>query len=292
MSITPQALGKMHDITRKRSNSINEAAEHAVALLPNRALYSNGLKVIGAGWGRTGTMSLKAALTILTGGPTYHMKNNIMYDDNNFWLEAGTNGKTEEEWIDFFQLYAATVDIPSCLFWKDLLKVYPNAKVILSTRNSESWYESCVDTIFQMQPGNYDNQQYGVKIFQALVPIGPGRSFKKMLSSVWEKGYFDNNYNKDNVINAFNKWNESVINQCPKDKLLIFEAKDGWEPLCKFLNVPIPDCKYPNLNDTEEFKRVIKLVNISGWLLAGAITSVITLGAYYTYKGITITNRK
>ena len=85
-------------------------------------------------------------------------------------------------------------------------------------------------------------------------------------------GYsFKYDYDKAKVINAFNEHNEDVKKRCPKDKLLVFEAKDGWEPLCKFLNVPIPDVPYPNVNDTAAMRRSIQMVNILGWVILIAV---------------------
>ena len=130
------------------------ATAAALDIMPSAELYNNGLVVIGAGWGRTGTMSLKVALTIITQGPCYHMKDNIMFGHNEFWIEAHDQGKNDDEWKRFFKQYSACVDVPSCIYWEDILKSHPNAKVVLSTRSSQSWCKSVQETVMNFQPGN------------------------------------------------------------------------------------------------------------------------------------------
>ena len=90
-------------------------------------------------------------------------------------------------------------------------------------------------------------------------------------------------YSKENVINSFNKHTEYVQKTCPKDKLLVFEAKDGWEPLCKFLGVEVPKVPYPNMNDTSSFKLVLNLIIASGWI---ALFLLLGLGYYLTKRFI------
>eukprot|EP00605_Chrysophyceae_sp_TOSAG23-4_P000874 GSChrysophyteH1.ASY1.ANO1.965.1 assembled CDS len=250
----------------------------AICLLPNENRYNSGLQVIGAGFGRTGTLSLKAALTILLGGSCYHMKENIINCESDFWDEAVSVGKAPEEWRTFFRLYSAVVDAPACMFWKHLLHAHPNAKVILSTRDTHSWVRSVTATIMNFQPGN-EHRPLGVKLFQLFMPIGPGLSYARMMKKVWDDKVFRGDYSSAGLSTCFENWNASVINDCPVDRLLVFEAKDGWEPLCSFLGVPVPNCPYPHVNDTSEFKQVVAFVNLLGYAISGGLlASALLLG--------------
>jgi hypothetical protein len=123
-----------------------------------------------------------------------------------------------------------------------------------------------------MQPG-YPNQPWGIWFFQRIVPSGPGQSFRRMMYDLWDRPFFKGDYSRKNAIEIFNNWNASVISKCPAEKLLIHDSKHGWEPLCKFLGVPIPDCPYPHVNDTAEFQKIIYAINISGYLLAGGLVA-------------------
>jgi len=202
------------------------------------------------------------------------MSDNIIYGHSGFWLEAGEaqggkgKGKTEAEaeWERFYRCYAATVDVPACLFFAEAHTAFPAAHIILSTRSAESWYKSCSDTIFVMQPGN-PNQPWGIWLYQQLMPFGPGREWKQMMYDVWDRQYFRGNYSKENAIKVYNSWIDHVKKTCETrgTPLLIHEGKEGWEPLCAFLHVPVPDCPYPNVNDSREFQKVIcKCVCVCG----------------------------
>lgn len=117
--------------------------------------YSEGLQVIGAGLGRTGTSSLKKALEILyEGEPCYHMSEVIENDHVNFWLNMNEGKMDQAQIREHFSRYATTTDYPACVYWKELLKAYPNAKVVLSVRSSESWCKSVNETIYRMNPDN------------------------------------------------------------------------------------------------------------------------------------------
>ncbi len=75
---------------------------------------------------------------------------------------------------------------------------------------------------------------------------------------------------------VYNDWHQQVIEKCPKDKLLVFDVKEGWEPLCKFLGKPIPDVPFPNTNDTEQMKKLHKILNLVGWTFFGLTVGVVT----------------
>ena len=138
---------------------------------------------------------------------------------------------------------------------------YPDAKIILTVRDPEKWYKSAYDTIFQMPKGMDKMIMRVISVFKPeLRHIINTLEFAN--DTVW-KGLFQNRFaDKAFAIDIYNKWNEEVKNYVPKEKLLVFEVKDGWEPLCAFLNKPVPSTPFPRVNDTQEFiarkKRITK----------------------------------
>jgi hypothetical protein len=205
------------------------------------------LKVIGAGLPRTGTFSQKVALEMLGFGKCYHMIENLQNNDSQFWIEIYDGD--HRNWGSVFKnQYKSTTDAPACFFWEELLKENPDAKIIVSTRESpEEWWKSCSDTIFKAMTELPDFRE---KINSTLFPSM--KLFKKFGERLRKKmGGTD----KEGCIEFYKKYNEEVIEKCPKDKLLIYNVKQGWEPLCKFLGVPVPNKPFPKLNDTKTFNR-------------------------------------
>lgn len=195
------------------------------------------LKVIGAGLGRTGTMSLKVALEQLGFGPCYHMVEVFANAPESFALwEAVARG--EPDWEAVFAGYAATVDYPGCTFWRELVKHYPDAKVILTIRNPASWFDSVSKTIF----GTYSRGAI------AGSPAAP--FFENTVFADFDRERMDD---ESYMTGFFERWNAAVIAEAPADKLLVFEARDGWQPLCDFLGVPVPDKPYPRVNSREDW---------------------------------------
>lgn len=197
------------------------------------------LEVIGAGLGRTGTMSLKVALEQIGLGPCYHMLDVWagMPETLALW-EAAARG--EPEWNRIFAGYRATVDYPGCTFWRELVAAYPNAKVILSTRNPDSWFESVNSTIF----GPFSRG--------TIAHIGAQSFFDGTVLAAYDPRRMDD---RAYMVDFFDRWNAAVIEEVPPERLLVFEAKQGWEPLCDFLGVPVPDTPYPRVNSREEMQQ-------------------------------------
>jgi hypothetical protein len=193
------------------------------------------LKVIGAGLGRTGTLSLKFALDYLGFGPCHHMAEVWVNfaDQLPKWLDV-VNGKPD--WDAVFDGYQSAVDYPACTYWRELADLYPDAKIILSLRDPESWFSSVNSTIFSptMLAGL---AREPLKTFFEGAVIGD---------------FGDRIGDRDFMVDYFRRHNEAVIASAPKDRLLVFEAKQGWEPLCAFLGVPVPDVPYPRVNSREE----------------------------------------
>jgi hypothetical protein len=210
------------------------------------------IQIIGAGFGRTGTASLKLALERLGYSKCYHMSELIQNPEQvKYWqtLQAGK----EPDWNDLFKGYKATVDFPGCMYYKQMMVKYPDAKVILTMRDADKWWQSAHDTIYSASANT--RMRVVMRIMGFFLPKlkRMSRVFDFANTVIWEKMFSGRFLDKEFAKPIFNKFNEEVIASVPKDKLLIFEVKQGWEPLCTFLNVPVPNEPFPKVNDTEEF---------------------------------------
>jgi hypothetical protein len=200
------------------------------------------LKVIGAGLGRTGTLTLKTALEMLGFGPCHHMTEIFAHPEQvPFWNRAADGEPVE--WEEVFAGYGATVDWPSCHFYAELARRYPDAKVILSRRDPERWYESISETILASM------QQMG---FPAGGPL-PADHPMYFGGRIIADQTFGFDYGRDNVIAAFHRHGDGVRAAIAPGRLLEFEAAQGWGPLCAFLGVAVPDAPFPRTNSREEF---------------------------------------
>lgn len=197
------------------------------------------LKVIGSGLGRTGTLSLKSALSQLGFGPCHHMVEVFQNPDClPLWVAAGAG---KPDWDAIFAGYQSMVDYPGCYFWRELAAHYPDAKVLHSVRDPDEWFESTQATIFA--PGGATRvAQPGQN--PALAP------FFQMLF----RDFGDRMDDRAFMTDYFRRHTEAVQQAIPPERLLIYRAGDGWEPLCAFLGAPVPDEPYPNVNSREEFR--------------------------------------
>jgi len=197
------------------------------------------LKVIGAGFGRTGTRSLKEALEMLGFGPCHHMVEVFMHPEQVPLWDRAALGQMEN-WEEIFAPYNSSCDWPSCSFYKELADFYPKAKLILTLRDPKSWYKSVASTIMPAMRKPDEGQPQRL----------PGIFGPKLIG---EKTFgFD--FSEENMTAVYHRHNEEVRRTIPRDRLLVFEAKDGWEPLCTFLGVEVPAQSYPKMNTTEEFQ--------------------------------------
>ncbi|MGJ8561994.1 MAG: sulfotransferase family protein [Alphaproteobacteria bacterium] len=200
------------------------------------------LKVIGAGFGRTGTASLKVALEKLLESPCYHMSEVLGTAGHvDLWLDAAAGNP---DWNAIFGGYAATVDFPASYYWRELADAYPEAKIILSVRDAERWFESTQDTIFS-------------KTMQGLQS---GTKWGRMAKATINDHIGGDLNDREGLINAFNDHSARLKAAFGPDRLLVFEAKDGWAPLCEFLGVPQPEGEYPHINSKAEFEAVFGLL--------------------------------
>lgn len=196
------------------------------------------LQVIGAGYGRTGTASLKLALEQLGFGPCYHMTEVFEHPESvPMWVEAA---KGNPDWNTIFNGYKACVDFPACTHWRTLMDVYPDAKVILSIRDAGRWFDSVNETIM------------GPKVVEFTRNSPLWEMMKRNIYDLFD-GRIDE---REHMIDCFNRHVEEVKSTVPADRLLVFEAKMGWQPLCDFLGVNVPDHPYPHVNTREDFAKL------------------------------------
>jgi hypothetical protein len=199
------------------------------------------LEIIGAGLGRTGTLTLKTALEMLGFGPCHHMVEVFANPAQVPLWNRAADGEAID-WEDIYGSYRATVDWPGCHFYAALAARYPGAKVILSRRDPERWYESMRETILASMA------QMGL----AAAPI-PQDHPMRFGGVIIPQQTFAFDFSRDNVIAAFERHNAEVMRTIPAERLLVFEAAQGWEPLCAFLGVPVPAEPFPRTNSREEF---------------------------------------
>lgn len=193
------------------------------------------LSVIGAGFGRTGTMSLKLALEQLGVGRCYHMIEVFKIPEApQQWLDAAEGRPVD--WNTVFKGFGATVDWPSATYYRQLADFYPKAKVILSLRDSNAWFESTQATIFARD------------FSQAPNPI-----FGKMATRVIGDLFENRMHDREKVISVYEQHNAEVQRVIPPERLLVYDVAEGWDPLCRFLGLPVPDGPLPNVNSREEF---------------------------------------
>lgn len=206
------------------------------------------MQVIGAGFGRTGTLSAKRALEELGFGPTYHMQEAMRRPSHvRRWLDYADTGTAD--WGALFSEFGSGVDYPVCCVWEELAEHYPDAEVILTVRDPETWWESTNSTI-------YGFRSAFSPWFQQAVPAA--RRFVEMVERLVWSGLFGGRFtDREHAIGVFTSHVEHVRSTCPPDRLLVFDVAEGWAPLCAFLDVPIPDRPFPHLNDATTTRRIV-----------------------------------
>lgn len=200
------------------------------------------LELIGAGFGRTGTMSLKLALEQLGLAPCHHMAELFSHPEQApTWHDAARGKPTD--WCEFLKDYRAAVDWPACYFWRELAAAFPDAKVLLTERDADAWYKSMEHTIFQAM-ARIDR-----------VADDPVRGPQmRMASYIVAEKTFGGRLDREHVLSVYKAHNEAVKRAIPPEKLLVYDVGQGWELLCKFLGVPVPATPFPRTNTSEEFR--------------------------------------
>lgn len=224
------------------------------------------LKIIGAGFGRTGTTSLKAALEQLGFDKCHHMTEVFKNPSTAGPFLHAWRGE-EVDWDEIYEGFQSTTDWPSCTHYKELMEKYPDAKVILSVRDPEQWHASCMNTIYR---ANTDVPEWFKIVLKRY-----GQMQEMATEQIW-KGTFGGKFtNKAHAISVFEQHNQEVIDTVPPEKLLVFEVKQGWEPLCEFLDVPVPNTPFPHLNDGKLMSRFFDTLPYIPWIVGGFIVVLI-----------------
>jgi hypothetical protein len=199
------------------------------------------IQLIGAGFGRTGTLSLKLALEQLGVAPCYHMTEVFQHPEHvAVWSDA-TDGRPVD-WDALFSGYAASVDWPGCTFWRELADHYRDAKVLLTLRSPASWYASVHETIYQ--------------VLSKPPPPDPtfGAWHAMVTKLVAERTFGGRFADRAHAIGVYERHAETVQRALPRERLLVYEVARGWQPLCEFLGLPIPDGAFPRVNSKDEFR--------------------------------------
>jgi Sulfotransferase domain len=198
------------------------------------------LRVVGAGNGRTGTHSLKVAFERLLGAPCYHMRELFEHHPEHIpaW-HAAARGQMPE-WDDLFAGYAAAVDWPAAAFWPELMEAYPDALVLLSVRDSESWWQSASNTIFP------SSREYASR-------DEAGREWFEMVMAMMTSRFTPDLENREAAIAAYEAHNQKARDTVPPSRFLEWTPSDGWDPICAALGLPVPDEPFPLTNTREEW---------------------------------------
>ncbi|MEQ4719286.1 sulfotransferase family protein [Nonomuraea sp. B19D2] len=224
------------------------------------------MKVIGAGFGRTGTRSLQAALEILGYGPCYHMSTVIAEPYRvRQWLEVG-EGRSRD-WDTLFAGFQSAVDWPAAAYWRELAEHYPDAKVILTVRDPARWYDSVSETIFRsaMEERRLPLRRRVTRWLVARRAPDFALYPRMARATVMDRVFDDRIDDRAHVLSVFERHVAEVKAAIPADRLLVFEAGDGWEPLCAFLGTPVPEGPFPQVNERAAFRgkrprRLLRLI--------------------------------
>lgn len=216
------------------------------------------LKVVGAGLPRTATWSQSEALPVLLGGQCYHMHQVMQHHDHvDTWIDA-LNGKSPD-WNTFLEGYTAAVDWPASIFWEELAEANPDALILLSTRDSaETWYRSMSNTVLkaldmsrQFDPADLPE---GAE--------GPPPRFIEMTDALWQRFVGEDSHvtpqDAEGAQRMYEKYVQHVRDTAPADRLLEWNASEGWGPLCERLGLPVPDQPFPHSNTTADFQKMMQ----------------------------------
>jgi hypothetical protein len=210
------------------------------------------MKIIGVGFGRTGTMSTQVALEQLGYKPCYHFLEIFKRPSHIRTWQAAADGENVD-WQAFLGGYEACLDYPVPMFYQQIIAAFPEAKVLLNVRDPEKWYASTHETIYQ-----------GFALPDWLLNVlPPFRGMKKMGAATTWDGLFHGKFeDREYAIQIFKEHIEEVQRVVPPEKLLVFDVKEGWGPLCEFLGVAEPKRKFPHVNNRITTRGLFALVRV------------------------------
>ena len=201
------------------------------------------LEIIGAGFGRTGTSSLRAALEHLGFGPCHHMYEVRDHPEQLAGWEAAARGEAVD-WGHMFRGYRSQTDWPGARYWRELARAFPAARVILSVRDPDSWFDSVQATInpFLAARGSHRSPH-----LNAMAEMG----YRTIALQVFGGRLTE----RDHATRVFKEHVVAVQSEIAAERLLTFDPRDGWHPLCDFLEVEVPEVPFPWVNISQEFGR-------------------------------------
>lgn len=215
------------------------------------------LEIIGAGYSRTGTLSLKHALEILGIGRCYHFTELLKRRHATRWL-AVLDGATPD-WDDLFADYSASVDWPAVTFYRELADYYPDAKVILTVRDPDQWHASMKDALLPLR-----------RVLPSWIPWA-SRIGRLTDLTIWKGTFKGRVEDKDFAIACFQRHSQEVCAEIDEKRLLVYDVREGWEPLCKFLGRPIPDVPYPRTNSRRSLRAAVWAIRVTKWVIISSL---------------------
>src|SRR5215210_5987049 len=246
------------------------------------------MRVVGAGFGRTGTTSLKAALQELGFGPSYSLSEVFRNPEHVGFWEAARRGRGGEkvDWEGFLAGYGVAVDWPACSFYEEIMQAFPGATVILTVRDPAPWYESTRSTIHELR--RLTTGPLPVRAAFALSGLFvPGVTGTVRLADhlVWEDTFDGRFEDREYAMEVFERHNDAVRRRVPPERLLVFDVREGWAPLCDFLGVEAPDEPFPRLNEARQMRR--RLLGLVA--LSAAAPALATLATLAVLSGVAAT---
>jgi len=293
-----------------QTNNSNQTSQLPI-LTKKLSNTNNKIFIIGAGAPSTGTASLKTALEKLKYGPCYNCNEVLLEDHSDYWIkiiEQEINENHEQinhkhinpkEILSvIYSKYNSTIDFPGAYYWEDILSSFPNSKVILTIKDPEEWYKSITESV--LYKNIYQQEPFGIRFYSLFyshrrrwdnfLKLLYGNFFRKNMNGLNDlinlneynlsiSSFVNSNLlSKEDTIKVYNDHNQNVIDKCPKEKLLVFNVQDGWEPLCMFLEIKeIPNEEFPIINENNDNKEIdeeMSNVNSTGYLLFIGLTSI------------------
>jgi hypothetical protein len=182
-----------------------------------------------------------------------------------FWRRvADAPDRPRGDWEQVFGQYTASVDNPAVCVWRELMRFYPQAKVLLTLhpKGADAWYESVMETIY------FTENTWQFKVLKLATPFG--RKFGAMSQKlIWKHLHRDTMPDRAKATAFYNRHIDEVKAAVPPERLLIFTATEGWAPLCRFLGVAVPNNPFPNVNDRAEFQKIKANVSRGAYVILG-----------------------
>lgn len=211
------------------------------------------MRVIGVGLNRTGTTSLALALEDLGFGPCYHLRtlNSEPYRAAD-WI-AAERDPALTDWEQVFQGFESAVGCPASAFWREITSAFRSAKVILTVRPADNWYESVGATITEALAAPPDTLQWPADQ-QLSDEDAQAQASEEFQARIWQREIGGDFRDRDRTIEAFDAHIAHVRANVPASRLLVYSVRQGWGPLCEFLGRPEPQRPFPRENDRATFR--------------------------------------